>query len=105
MGALGILFASPSLGNHLSELGRRANDIFGGAIGYQAFWDNHRRNLVLEIAGRKDTSGEGFDDFAFGFQFQQAFFRRLLLQLESFYAVQEDRDNAFGARTELLVQF
>ncbi len=105
LAALGILFASPNLGNHLSELSGRANDIVGGAIGYQAFWDNHRRNLVLELAGRVDTSGVGPSDYALGFQFQQAFFRRILLQVDSFYAVQEDRDDAYGARTELLVQF
>jgi hypothetical protein len=105
LAALGILFASPGLGNHLSELSSLTNDIVGGAVGYQAFWDNHRRNLVLELAGRADTSGEGLNDFALGFQFQQAFFRRILLQVESFYAVQEDRDDAYGARSELLIQF
>ena len=52
-----------------------------------------------------DTSGVGPSDYALGFQFQQAFFRRILLQVDSFYAVQEDRDDAYGARTELLVQF
>ena len=105
LAALGILFASPGLGNHLSELSSLTNDIVGGAVGYQAFWDIHRRNLVLELAGRADTSGEGLNDFALGFQFQQAFFRRILLQVESFYAVQEDRDDAYGARSELLIQF
>jgi len=102
---LGILFASPNLGNFLSELSSRANEVVGGAVGYQAFWDNHRRNLVLEIAGRKNTSDQGFDDVAFGFQFQQAFLRRILLQFEGYYAVQEDRDDGYGGRTELLVQF
>ncbi|NQV80560.1 MAG: hypothetical protein HQ495_08395 [Alphaproteobacteria bacterium] len=82
-----------------------ANDVLGIAIGYQAFWDQFRRNLVLEVAGRKDTSGNGLDDAAVGFQLQQKIKQRFLVQVDGFYAVQEGRDDAHGARLELLIQF
>ncbi len=105
LGALGILFASPSLGNFGSELSSFANEVAGIAIGYQAFWQNHRRNLVLEIAARKDTEGNGLDEGALGFQFQQRLAQHVQFQLDGHYALQENRDNGYGARTEILIQF
>ncbi len=105
LAALGILFASPSLGNYLSELSSFPNDIVGIATGYQAFWDNHRRNLVLELAAHKDTGDQGFDAVAIGFQLQQALGRRVQLQFEGFVSFQEDRDMGSGGRTEFLIQF
>ena len=60
LASLGILFASPNLSTYGAEIDPFTDDVAGAAIGYQAFWDNKRRNLVLEIAGRKDTGGSGF---------------------------------------------
>ncbi len=105
LGTLGILFASPSIGNFLAELNPFANEVAGGALGYQAFWDNHKRNLILEIAGRQDTSGDNNSDFAVGFQVQQQIHQRIQLQLDGHYAIQEGRDNGYGGRTEILIQF
>ena len=109
---LGISFASPSLGNHLSELNSANTQAAGFAIGYQAFWDNHRRNLVFEIAGLKDNTrnlfkddGAGTDAAAFTVQFQQAVGQHVQLQLDTFVAYLEGRDNGSGARAEILVQF
>jgi hypothetical protein len=109
---LGISFASPSLGNHLSELSSFNTQAAGIAIGYQAFWDNHRRNLVIELAGLKDntrnlfsTDGDGTDAAALSVQFQQAIGQHVQLQLDGFVAYLEGRDNGSGARAEILVQF
>jgi hypothetical protein len=86
--------------------------IVGAAIGYQAFWDNHRRNLVLEIAAVKDNSrnlfkskGDGNDGAAFSVQFQQAIGQRVQLQLDGFVSALEGGDNGTGARFEVLTQF
>lgn len=73
--------------------------------GYQAFWDNKRRNLILELAGRKDTGGDGFDSLGVGFQLQQAVGQHVQLQLETFYTAQENRSDATGARFEVLVVY
>lgn len=105
LGSLGVLFASPSLGNFGAELNPFTNNVAGFATGYQAFWDNHRRSLVLEIAARKDLKNESFDALGTGFEFQQAIGRRLLIILEGFHVFQEDRERAFGGRLEFLYQF
>ena len=81
-------------------------------MGYQAFWDNHRRNLVIELAGLKDNTrnlfdddGDGTDQAALTIQFQQAIGQRFQLQLDAFYAYLEGWDNGSGARAEIQVQF
>ena len=70
---LGIMFASPNIGNFRSELSGATTQMAGVSIGYQAFWDDFKRNLILEFSTRIDTSNEaaGRDDFAVGFQLQQ----------------------------------
>lgn len=105
LGALGILFASPSLGNFGSELNSFADDVAGFALGYEAFWDNHRRSLTLEVAGRKDFGGDGVDDFAVGFEFRQRLLQRLQLQVDAHRSFQEFRDDGYGTRVELQYQF
>lgn len=105
LGALGILFASPSLGNFGSELDSFANDVIGFALGYEAFWDNHRRSLTLEVAGRAETGRDGVNDLAVGFEFRQRLLQRLQLQLDAHRSFQESRDDGFGARMELQYQF
>ena len=103
---LGISFASPSLGNYLSELSSFAVPLVGVAMGYQAFWDNHRRNVVVELAGTKGTDSAYLSDSAaLGFQFQQAIGQHFQLQLEGFVSYLEGRDNGSGARVEMLAQF
>ncbi|MGI9384151.1 MAG: hypothetical protein ACR2PO_13435 [Methyloligellaceae bacterium] len=102
----GILFASPNLSNYGAELDPfTSDDVIGGAIGYQAFWDNKRRNLILELAGRHDLSGTGFDSLALGAQLQQAVGQHVQLQFETYYALNEGRDNGFGARAEVQVVY
>ena len=114
LGALGILFASPSIGNFGSEMISFANDVAGFAMGYQAFWNHHRTNLTLELATRIDTSDKGCittgrgkrcDDIAIGFEFRQRLAQRIQLQIDSHYTVQEKRSNGYGLRTEILYQF
>lgn len=114
---IGILFASPNLGAFGSELDNKANDNAGAAIGYQAFWNDHRTNLGLEIAGFKDIGledefQEGFEwQVGVGFQAQQKVTEQSLVQLEAFYALQEGEgdfeadDDAYGGRLEFLYQF
>ena len=103
---LGISFASPSLGNYLSELNSFAAPLVGIAMGYQAFWDNHRRNFVIELAGTKGTdSDDQRDSAAVTLQFQQALGQHFQLQLEGFVNYLEARADGSGARIEMLAQF
>lgn len=98
----GILFASPNLSTYGAEINPFTDDdVIGGAIGYQAFFDNKRRNLILEIAGRHDISGNGFDSLGFGAQLQQAVGQHAQLTFEAFYTINEGRDDGAGARAEI----
>ncbi len=99
----GILFASPNLSLHGSELRNFVDDTAGFALGYQAFWDNKRRNLILELAGREDYggAGEGIDSLGVGFQLQQAVGQHIQLQLEAFYAVNDGLPDGSGGRFEV----
>ncbi len=98
----GILFASPNLSTYGAEISPFTDDVVGAAIGYQAFWDHKRRNLILELAGRHDTEGDEFDSIGVGFQLQQAVGQHVQLQLEGFYTANERRGDGSGARFEVL---
>ena len=101
----GILFASPNLSLYGAEIRPFTEDVVGFAAGYQAFWDNHRRNLILEVAGRHDYDGGDFDSLGVGFQLQQAVGQHVQLQLEGFYTVNEANDDGSGGRFEILVVY
>jgi len=111
LGGLGILFASPGLGNFLSELNNFTSEEAGFAIGYEAFWsdgqqpNNHRRSLTLEVAGTMDLGYKGFDDFGFGFEFRTRLAHRIQLQVDASYSVLEKRDDGQTVRTEIRYQF
>ena len=104
---LGILFASPSLSLHLSELNPfTTNGVAGAAIGYQAFWKDHTRNLIMEIAGRHDYDGStGFDSLGLGFQYQHKVNQNVQLVFEGFYVFNESRDDGSGARAEIIFNY
>ena len=76
----------------------------GGPLGYPWLLDPSRRQLVVEAGGRKRASSE-IDAAAIGGRFQQAIGRRLILRVDAFASVQEDRDEGFGVRGELQVRF
>ncbi len=104
---MGILFASPSLSLYLSELNPfTTNGVVGAAVGYQAFWKDHTRNLIMEIAGRHDYDGStGFDSLGLGFQYQHKVNQYVQLQLEGFYVFNESRDDGSGARAESIFNY
>ena len=104
----GILFASPSLSTYLAEIDPFVeDDLVGGAIGYQAFWDNKRRNMIFEIAGRQSlrNDGLGVNSLGFGVQYQQAVGQHAQLTLESFYTINENFDDGLGARAEIQIVY
>jgi len=102
----GILFASPNLSTYLAEINPFIiDDVIGAAIGYQAFFDHGRRNLILEIAGRKDLSGDGLDSLGFGFQLQQAVGQHFQFTYEGFYTLNRGQDNGLGGRVEMQIVY
>ena len=105
LSGMGILFASPGVGNVLSELNNFTDNVAGLVMGYEAFWENHRRSLTLEVASRKDLDGSGFDDIAFGFEFRQRLAHRVQFQLGASYSVLEKRNDGSTITTEIRYQF
>lgn len=101
----GILFASPNLSTHGAEITPFVDDTIGFATGYQAFWDNTRRNLILELGTRKDYNGGETDAVGAGFQLQQAVGQHVQLQLESWYTFQDGGNDDSGARFEVLIVY
>ncbi|MFP6748566.1 MAG: hypothetical protein VCD66_13330, partial [Alphaproteobacteria bacterium] len=110
LGNTGILFASPNLSTYGSEIRNFVSDTVGFALGYQAFWDNKRRNLIIELAGRKDydddgSTSEDIDSLGIGFQLQQAVGRHVQLQFEAFYTGNDSLPDGSGARFEIQIVY
>jgi hypothetical protein len=100
----GLMYSTPELGRFGPALSNRSEDAVGAAIGYQMFFAAFRRQLVLELAGRAATEGEG-DAIAVGARFQQAFGRHVVLQIDGHVSSGEERALGFGARSELVFKF
>ena len=105
LGRTGLLFSAVGLGRYGSALGSQAEHSAGLALGYQMFFDAFRRQVVLEIGARKDTKRTNQDAAALGVRLQQAIWRHLLLQFDSFVAGGRHQGIGYGGRTELVVKF
>ena len=105
LGLVGILYASVSLGNYPAPLGNSAIDSYGGAVGYQMFSTNARRQLILEFGARTDTDSTERTQYAGGARFQQALGKHLVFRLDGYLSKLENVDLGWGARTEILVKY
>jgi hypothetical protein len=103
---IGILFASPNLSTYGAEISPFVNDVAGFAVGYQAFWDNQHRNMILEFANKIDYDGRGFNSYGLGVQVQQKVGQYVQLTFEG-YGVKntEGRDTTVGTRFEVQVVY
>lgn len=88
LGRTGVLFAAVGLGRYGAALGNRADNAVGGSIGYQMFFDHHRKQLLLEGGGRytydKDNALGARDAAAIGARYQMAAGRRFVIELSGF---------------------
>jgi hypothetical protein len=105
LGRTGILFAAVGLGRYGSALSNRPDNVVGGAVGYQMFFNNERTQVILEAGGQLGTESDTRDEAAIGARVQQAIGDRFVLRLDGFVSAQEDRDPGVGARTEFVAQF
>ncbi|HSR51800.1 MAG TPA: hypothetical protein VLV83_13305 [Acidobacteriota bacterium] len=119
----GFLFAGPGLGNFPGALSPTAEDVVGGAVGYQKFLDRTRQQLLVEAGGRLSTSGCGGsqDDcgshsLAGGARYQIAIGRRSVLVLDGYVSWEnlrgasqadfgQDSRLRLGSRIEWLLKF
>ncbi len=106
MGRAGINFAGQGLGRFAAPVPNFAQDVVGGAVGYQWFLDHgFRKSLLAELGWRKDTNDINAGVGALSLRYQQAFGQRVLLQLDLHGSVAEARDEGWGSRVELRYAF
>ena len=115
LGRTGILFAAVGLGRYGAALGNGADNAVGGSVGYQMFFANTRKQLILEAGGRytydEATVGPR-DAIAAGARFQMAFGRRGVIVLDGFGSYDIDSvdlggdssELSFGGRLEVVIK-
>jgi hypothetical protein len=107
LGRTGILFAATGLGNFGPALSNRASEAAGGALGYQKFSANTRRQWIFELGGRVSTDSEedDVDAVAVGVNISQAFGQHFVLTGTVFGLGQESQPPGWGGRVAMAVFF
>ena len=106
LGRVGILFASPGIGFVGSPIENTTDhDSFGGAVGYQKFFDDQRQQVILEVGGRTDLDGSDRGRLGVMARYQMAIKNRYVWLVEAYYVSRESLDEKRGVRTEFVVQF
>ena len=101
----GILFEGPGLGASGSALSNLADDVAGGAVGYQMVWNDTRSQLIAEIGGRLATSDQGEHAMALGFRTQHAVGQHWIVRADLAGAVLEDSDPRYLSGLSLIYQY
>ena len=104
LGQTGILFAAVGLGRYGAALGNDAESSLGGAMGWQKFSNDNRRQLVFELGGRFETEGSNRDSIAVGARFQQAISSRFVARIDGFVSSRQDFDEGWGVRFEWITK-
>ncbi|MEM7051183.1 MAG: hypothetical protein AAF604_16055 [Acidobacteriota bacterium] len=111
LGRAGINFAAVGLGRYGAALSSQAEDVVGGAVGYQRFFDHTRKQLIVELGARLGTSSDIADAVAATARYQAALMRRFVLRTEVFAGLRRDPGPAgddeelFGGRFEVILKF
>ncbi len=109
LGLIGILYASPGIGEYATPLGNRVGGSLGFGMGYQHFFDATKKaQLVLELGGRLATEGDGQSSLGFGARYQKGFGKHYILVLDAYGATYDDTalgDVGYGVRAEWRVRF
>ncbi|MGE0266832.1 MAG: hypothetical protein AB7S78_00070 [Candidatus Omnitrophota bacterium] len=93
LGQTGILFEAVGLGRYSAPLSNAADDAFGGSLGYQMFFKEARRQLILELSGRYSTEDEGQRAIGPGLRYQMAVGQRGVVRMDSFILYDQNRDS------------
>jgi len=107
LGRLGVLFASPGIGFIGSPIENNTDhDSYGAALGYQKFFDETRKQVLIEVGGR-----DAFDStpnrgrLGILARYQQAFKNRYVWRVDAYYVARESLDDKHGIRSEFVIQF
>lgn len=109
LGRAGINFAPVGLGSFDAALSSAARDVAGGAVGYQRFFDQTRKQVLAELGFRFGTDNSVPDSYAATVRYQAAIGRRLVAVVDGFYGYREifggGSETPYGGRLELVVKF
>ncbi|MCB1692325.1 MAG: hypothetical protein KDI19_06130 [Pseudomonadales bacterium] len=106
LGQTGILFQAIGMGRYGAPLGNRADDAFGGAVGYQWFIDPIKNQFIFEIGGRSSTRSDvDASAVAAGVRYRHVLGQHIVAQFDVFGAWNENRSNSYGTRVEMRVEF
>ena len=116
LGLVGVLYSAVGIGRFPGALGNHADNSFGGAFGYQFFFNKTRQQLILEVGARHlYDPPEGVTDYlatqvAGGGRYQIAVARRGVLVFDLFglydiYETDIDLNSFFvGGRFEVQIR-
>lgn len=107
---IGVLYAATGLGTVGAPISNAANDVVGGALGYQQFFNHGRSQIIYEVAARVELDSDnapltGGDSFALGARYRRAIGQHTVLTVDGFAGNREEDDGFFGGRLELLWKF
>jgi hypothetical protein len=104
---VGILYEGVGLGGSYGNvLPNVANRSFGGAIGYQKFFNRTRTQIIFELGARKGTASQDKKaEAALAVRFQQAIGSHLIARVEGFAHAKEAIHTQYGARYEFFLKF
>lgn len=105
LGQTGLLFAAAGLGRYGAPLSNTADNVVGASLGYQAFFDHTRQQVVFEVGARQDTDQVDQAAVAAGMRYQKALDQHWVFILDGFVAKREDRNVSQGVRTQMLLKF
>lgn len=105
LGRVGILFAAPAVSLGGAPLSNRADNVVGGAIGHQMFFNEDKTQFTVELGGRKETDGTNLGVMGLGGQLLHALDNRSSVQVDGFLSAGENRRVGSGLRVELRTRF
>lgn len=104
LGRTGILFQAVGLGRYGAPLANRASEVVGGAIGMQWFISPVVNQFIFELGVRQDTQTHD-GSIATGMRYRHVLGQHVVAQFDVFASANESRENDYGARFELRVEF
>ena len=108
LGRAGINFEAAGIGRYTAPMSSAAQDVAGGALGYQMFFNHTRQQLVLELGARIGLEDLVEDQFGFTARYQMALGQRFVIRIDGYgNSIQQDAQDdvtSFGGRLELLIQ-
>lgn len=105
LGRTGVLFAAVGIGRYGAPLSNDAQNAAGAALGYQHFFHEKRRQVIIEAGIRADTDNSDDNAVSVASSFQMAVGQHSIFSVSGFLTGQENDDAAAGARVEWLIKF